>query len=254
MIKIDDLYSKLSPIGKILFVVSIIFVLLALMDRLVLGPILAHLSVLDSQIWTKKESLRRNLRVLSFRDSIMKEYSKYELYLDSGTKTQEEIVSALLKMIETLARQNDIVISSVQPGDVVENPLYKEYLTSIECEGAFANLIAFMDALEASDFLFRILKYQFVPKSKTGEVIKANIDVSRILIQSEAIPGREVSASPAEGEEKAPAVGEAKEEAKGEPQGDAPPELMVQTGAPPETAAAVTKTETTVASQSAKTS
>jgi hypothetical protein len=191
MIPIDEFYAKLEPKQKILFVAALIFLVLALMDRLVLGPIIAQLKVCDNQIWAKQESMRRNLRIISFKDRILKEYSRYELYLDSGDKSQEEIVSALLRMIETLARQNEITISNVQPGDVVENPLYKEYLTNIDCEGKVKNVLTFMDALEASDFLFRILKYSFASKSKTGEAIKASIDISRILIQEEKIPGYE---------------------------------------------------------------
>jgi hypothetical protein len=189
MISIDEFYAKLTQKQKILFLTACLFFLLALMDRMVLGPIIAQLKIYDAQIWAKQESLRRNLRVLSFKDSILKDYSQYELYLDSGEKTQEEIVSALLNMIETLARKYEINISNIQPGDVTENPLYKEYLTSIECEGKEMRMLAFMDALEASDFLFKILKYQFVVKNKTGEIIKANIDISRILIRAERIPG-----------------------------------------------------------------
>ena len=67
------------------------------------------------------------------------------------------------------------------------NPLYKEYLTTIECEGSLSNLLAFMDALEASDFLFRIMSYSMTPKSKTGEVVTGYIKISRILITAEKI-------------------------------------------------------------------
>ncbi len=196
MNKIEEFYGKLGQREKIMFLVSLTLVLLALMDRLVLGPIMEQMKVLDGQIWAKQQKVNRNLRILSFKNSIINEYAKYEMYLDPGEKSQEQIVSALLQTIETLARQNEITISNIQPGDVSENPLYKEYLTSIECEGGFKNMLTFMDALEASDFLFRILKYQFAAKSKTGEVIKANIDVSRILIEAESIPGRELPRPP----------------------------------------------------------
>jgi hypothetical protein len=166
-------------------------------DRLVLGPITEQMKILDNQIWAKQQIASRNLRILSFRDSIINGYAKYELYLDSGIKSQEQIISDLLRTIEMLARQNEITISEIQPGDMSENPLYKEYLTSIECEGGFQNLLSFMDALEGSDFLFRILKYKFSAKSRTGEVIRASIDVSRILIEAEDIPGREYVQPPA---------------------------------------------------------
>lgn len=185
---IEAFYAKLQKKEKTLFLAAIVFVALAIMDRAVLGPILAELKVLQTEITQQEQAIQRNLRILSFKDSILREYSEISVYLDTGEKSREEIVSSLLKMIENLARQKSITISNIQSGDVEENPLYNEYITGIQCEGSLHNLLEFMDALEVSDFLFRILKFQLAAKSKKGDILTANIDIARVLIEAEITP------------------------------------------------------------------
>lgn len=191
MINLGKIYSELNQVGKGLFVAAFVFVFLALMDRLVLGPILSHMKVYDAEIDAKKETIKRNYRILSFRESIMGEYENYSQYLDTGEKSQEEIIGALLRKIETLAKQHSISILNIRPGDVQENPVFQEYKTSLECEGALADMLTFMHMLEESDYLFQITQYAMVPKSKSGDILKCTMDISRTLITDETVPKTE---------------------------------------------------------------
>ncbi|MDD5218592.1 MAG: hypothetical protein PHN49_03025 [Candidatus Omnitrophica bacterium] len=187
MINIGKIYSELSQVGKILLFVAVGIVFLFFMDQLVLGPILTRMKIMDAEIEAKKETIRRNMRILSFKESILKEYASYNEYLDSGEKTQEEIVGALLRKIETLAKQQNISIINIRPGDVIENPVFQEYRTSLECEGTLTDLLTFMNLLEESDYLFQITRYKMSPKSKGAEVIKCEMDIARILITAEEV-------------------------------------------------------------------
>lgn len=185
---LEKLLSQLTPRGKILLAVTVACVLLMLMDRIVLGPILEQIKQLEVDIEVKKETVKRYRRILSFKSSIIEEYSQYSSYLDSGEKTQEEIVAALLKKMETLAKKQSVTVSNIKPGDVEKSLLYEEYKTGVECEGALSNVLAFMNLLEQSDYLFQIIKYELVPKSKGAEIVKCAMDVSRVLIEAEKIP------------------------------------------------------------------
>ncbi len=182
---ISNFYSKLSKSEKLIFVVAFLFVMTAFMDRLVLGPILAQQKLLEVEVQSKFQTIRRNLRILSFKDSILKEYTKYKEYLDTGKKTKEEIVSALLREIETIASQKSITISNIQPGDVEGNPIMEEYKTSLECSGKLRDILEFMQALEESDYLFQITKYDLAPKGKGSDIMKCSISMSRIFITAE---------------------------------------------------------------------
>lgn len=179
------MFSELSPIGKSLFIAAFACLLLAFMDRLILGPILTEMKVMDAEIEAKKETVRRNLRIISFNDKIVDEYHQYRDYLDTGERTQEEIVGDLLRKIELFAKQQSISIINIRPGDVQENPVFHTYRTGLECEGTLKDVLAFMNLLEESDYLFQITKYSMVPKSKNGEIVTVNMDISRILITAE---------------------------------------------------------------------
>ncbi|OGW69409.1 MAG: hypothetical protein A2036_00070 [Omnitrophica bacterium GWA2_50_21] len=186
---LEKLLSQLTPRGKVLLAVAVACVVMMLMDRIFLGPILDQIKHLEADIEVKKETVKRYRRILSFKSSILEEYSKYSGYLDSGEKTREEIISALLKKIETLAKQQSVTVSNIKPGDVEKSLLYDEYKTGIECEGTLTNMLAFMNFLEQSDYLFQIIKYEVVPKSKGAEIVKCSMDVQRTLIEAEKIPG-----------------------------------------------------------------
>lgn len=182
---INEFYAKLSKNEKLLLLIASCCVILVLMDQLVLGPILSQIKLLDAEIKAKSQTIRRNLRILSFRDSIMSEFSKYSHYFDMGGKSEDEIISNLLKAIEGVAKDKEITISNVKPGDFENNPVFRVYKTSLECMGKLSDLLQFMSALEESDDLFQIERYALTPKSKGSDIMKCSIDVARIFMTLE---------------------------------------------------------------------
>jgi hypothetical protein len=184
---IEEVFSRLSGKNKALFIVAAAFVALALMDRLMIGPFTSQMEFLEAEGKAQTESLRRSKRVVSFRDGIFQEYSKYSTYLDTGEMTQEQIISALLKKIETLAAQQSVTVTNTRPGDVEEKPNFRVYKTSIDCEGKLGNVLSFINLLEQSDYLFQVERYTMGPKSKGSDITKCTFDIARILITSENI-------------------------------------------------------------------
>ncbi len=193
---IEEIFSKLSGKSRILFIVAATFVALALMDRLMVGPFTSQMETLAAEGKAQKESLRRSKRVVSFREGILQEYAKYSTYLDTGEMTQEQIIAALLKKIETLATQQSVTVTNTRPGDVEEKPNFRVYKTSIDCEGKLGNVLSFINLLEQSDYLFQVEGYTMGPKSKGSDITKCTFDIARILITAENIkdlPGAEGS-------------------------------------------------------------
>jgi hypothetical protein len=184
---IEEIISKLSGKSRILFIVAATLVSLALMDRLMLGPFTSQMKSLEAESKAQTESLRRSKRVVSFRDGILQEYSKYSTYLDTGEMTQEQIISALLKKIETLAGQQSVTVTNTRPGDVEEKSNFRIYKTSIDCEGKLGNVLSFINLLEQSDYLFQVERYTMGPKSKGSDIAKCTFDIARILITAENI-------------------------------------------------------------------
>ncbi len=183
----DTFFSGLKGPTKTLFFVAVISVCLALMDRLMIGPFLSQEQYLKAENKAQRENIRRSKRIISFRDRIIEEYNQYSTYLDSGDMTQEVIVAALLKKIETIAGQQTITITGIRPGDVEEKPIYRIYKTSLDCEGKLTNVLSFINLLEQSDYLFQVQRYSMGPKSKGSDIIKCTMDISRILITTENV-------------------------------------------------------------------
>lgn len=185
MDKLKELYEKMSQKERILLFAALGMIFIAVMDMAIIGPILSRMKEMDAQIVAMKDTISRNLRITSFKDSILQEYGEYESYLDSGEKTQEQIIGDLLKKIEMMATNHSMAIINIQPGDIEENPVFQVYKTALECEGTFDNLLSFMRDLEESDFLFMITSYSMTPKSKGGEVIHCLMNISRIFMAKE---------------------------------------------------------------------
>lgn len=183
----EEIFSKLSGSGRILFIVSVAFVALAIMDRLMIGPFTSQMKYMEAESKAQKESIKRSKRVVSFREGILEEYSKFSTYLDTGEMTQEEIIAALLKKIETLAAQQSVTVTNSRPGDVEEKPNFRIYKTSIDCEGQLGNILSFINLLEQSDYLFQVERYSMGPKSKGSDITKCTFDIARILIAAENI-------------------------------------------------------------------
>lgn len=184
---IEEIFSKLSPQSRVLFIVTVIFVALALMDRLMVGPFTSRMNYMEAESRARKEDIKRSKRIISFREGILQEYGKYSTYLDTGEMTQEEIIAALLKKIETLASQQSVVVTNARPGDVEDKFNYRIYKTSIDCEGKLVNVLSFVNLMEQSDYLFQVERYTMGPKSKGSEITKCTFDIARILISAENI-------------------------------------------------------------------
>lgn len=183
--QIGAFIAKLKPREKMMALIAFAVIFIALMDRLILGPILSQLKVMDAKIETKAEAIKRDKKVSTFRGRIMEEYSKYKNYLDTGEFSQEEIIAALLKKIESLANQQAITIKNIQPGDIEEKPIFQIYKTTIDCEGTLTNMLTLMSLLEQSDYLFEITHFSIGPKSKGADIVKCNMDIARTLIGAE---------------------------------------------------------------------
>ena len=187
MFNIEEVFLKLNLQNRILFIAASILVALALMDRLMVGPFTSQMKYMEAESKAQKENIKRSKRVVSFREGILEEYSKYSTYLDTGEMTQEEIIAALLKKIETLAGQQSVTVTNVRPGDVEEKSNFHIYKTSIDCEGKLVNVLSFINLLEQSDYLFQVERYAMGPKSKGSDITKCTFDIVRILITGENI-------------------------------------------------------------------
>ncbi len=184
---LGEFLSQRTKTEKTLGFATAFVVFFGIMQGVVIGPILTKMNTIDSDISQSRDEIRRDRRILSFKDRILDEYAKSSAYLDSTDTSSEEIIATLLKKIENSARDHSIVVKDIRPGDTEVKPQFKIYKTSMDCEGTLSNLLALMNTLEQSDYLFQITRYSLEPKSKGADILKATLDIARYLIPAEKL-------------------------------------------------------------------
>ncbi|MFC1807840.1 type 4a pilus biogenesis protein PilO [Candidatus Omnitrophota bacterium] len=175
------LITKLSGKEKLILACAVIFVLSALIDRLVITPIGDKIGSINQQIKLDESQLKRHLRNFNQRADVKKEYDKYAPYVKKVGSDEEE-TAKILGEIEELARKADVRLVDMKPRPPEEVDFYKEYTVELEAEGEMNTVVTFLFKLNSSTQLLRAEKLRINPKEKGSSTVKASILVTKILI------------------------------------------------------------------------
>ncbi len=184
--KPQDLYAAFNKMSArertILYAVGII-VSIAVLDRLVVAPIAGKVSELDKEIRSKEAGIKKDLRIISQKDKIQNENARYGPLL-SGSKSDDEEVTAILREIERLSNKSSIYLVDMKPGGIKNvGPTTKKYLINLSCEAQMDQLIEFMFNVESSRKLLSIEKYQISPKTKQSSLAQCSMTISKMTMQ-----------------------------------------------------------------------
>ena len=176
-----NVFSNLPKKEKFGLTIGIVIVLLALLDRIVMAPIGLQFKKVNSQIKANEMKLARDLRNLSQKDDIAREYQKYIQYVKSNYSEGEE-VAKLLEEVEGIGSSTGITINNINPNPPKQIGVYKYYLIEIDAEGKMDALMAFLYNLGNSKQLFRASKVYISLKDKETSTVKASILVTKIVV------------------------------------------------------------------------
>ncbi|OGW74888.1 MAG: hypothetical protein A2Z72_06275 [Omnitrophica bacterium RBG_13_46_9] len=183
MIKIDSLYTfltRLSKREKTILYVTVFFVSVTLLDKLIISPIFYKINSLDAEIREKELSVKKDIRMLSQKDRIMAESAKYASFLSEHAKSEEEETTFILKEIENLANQSSVYLIDMKPGGIKSTGQSKEYIVNLSCEAQLEQITEFMYKIENSKELLTIEKYEIEPKSKESSIARCSMSISKI--------------------------------------------------------------------------
>jgi len=186
--KLTDLLSKIQKLSrreKLVFFGALIFVSLALTDRLIIRTFFGILSNQDKQIRDKETQIKASLRVMSQKDRIELQHTNYKSYLGSA-KTENEEFTSILKVLDSLAPvQPGFNLVDMKPAGVKESAASKKYLVTLNCEGTMEKLTEFMYNIETSTKLLAVDKYEITPKSKDTNLAKCSMTISNLVLPQE---------------------------------------------------------------------
>lgn len=172
--------SRLNKREKLVFYGAVIFISLALVDRLVIGPVFSKLKVLDSRIRQESEIIRKNARIVAEKERIAAVSSQLSAY-SRKTGTQEEEVAHLLGEVEKLARKTSLYIVDMKPLGVSEDSVSRKYSVDLNCEAQMEQIANFMYEIESSQILFFVETFNITPKSQDSSVAKCNMRISSVI-------------------------------------------------------------------------
>ncbi len=184
MIDLSSLHTfidRLSKREKAILYVSVIFVSLCLVDRLMVAPSFARMRWLDEEIKKNKLIIKKNLHFLSLRNKINLETKKYSSYF-SKERSPDEEMNSLLKLIEDLARRAYVDLIYIKPAGFKSEKMQERYYIDLTCQGDMLKVVNFIYRVENSNKLLSIEKLAISPDSEGSSLVQCRITISKISI------------------------------------------------------------------------
>ncbi len=173
--------ERLSKKEKIGLGVAAVFVAIVFLDRLLVTSIGDRIRRVNQEIINAEKQLSGDLRHLSQKDQILKEYGNYGQY-EEKAGSDDEGMAKVLTEIERVARSSSLFLIDMKPQASKSVGAGKQYTVEIQAEGDQESVVSFLHQLNSSSMLLRGQKVRLSPKEKNSPVLKALITVSKLMI------------------------------------------------------------------------
>ena len=188
MNEITKFLSGLNENQKKLLIIAVVIVVAALFDRLLIAPTMSRLSSIEDDITKEETTIRQDMKLLAYKDRIVKESSDIDPYLTKDMSTDEEMIAAFLRKLESLATTTKVNLIKINPAPGEQDTDYWRYQADLECSGNLADVITFMHAVNADTDLMKVLKFNFAGKKSDNDDIKATMTIEKVIITTKPMP------------------------------------------------------------------
>ncbi|MBL7130520.1 MAG: hypothetical protein ISS45_03825 [Candidatus Omnitrophica bacterium] len=136
---------------------------------------------MDEKIKLQEETIKRNLTILSQKDSLADEINKFASYL-SKSESEEKEVTTFSQEIENLAKESSVYLIGIRPAGKTEEGISRKYSLELDFEAKIEQLFEFFYAIESSNKLIKIEIYHITPKSAESSITTCSMRVSKVII------------------------------------------------------------------------
>lgn len=177
-----DRLTKLSPREKFLFAAGGTCILLALLDGIVLQPVLRLYDKLDLTIQTgEKELLEVNRPAVLTEPTVWEEFESVRLMIGRSTSRAVDIAE-MKGEIDRLAKETHVNVQSMKHLEPQSKDSYEEYSVAIEeFECDVKSLTRFLHALSTPRGKMRVATLQISPR-KDEKVITGSMRITKIMM------------------------------------------------------------------------
>ena len=188
MNEINKFIAGLNETQKKLLMVAVVIVIAALFDRLLIGPTMSRLSAIEEDITKEEATIKQDVRFLGYKDRIAKESDEIDAFLTKNMSTDEEMIAAFLKKIESLAAKTKVTLIKINPAAGEQDAEYWKYQADLECSGNLADVISFMHLVGSDTELMKVDKFNFSGKKSDTDEIKATMTIEKIVVTTKPMP------------------------------------------------------------------
>jgi len=151
----------------------------------------------ETQKRTRLESLQKEIRALEVTANKLQEFQREVALLEARLETLKRILPQtketpdLMRKIQALAAQSNLLIKKFNPGTPVSKDFYQEWPISVEVEGTYHNLGFFFDRVARLPRLVNVgnLKVKSQSKQTASNTISAGC-VATTFVYVETPPGQ----------------------------------------------------------------
>ena len=184
---LQSFVAKLSDKEKKIFYITIAFVLLALFDRLFLGPVLDKIDMIDQDIAQQEVIIKSDLKIISSKDKIINESKSFSKYFVKTVKDDDVINAEFLSTIERIATSSKVTLVKSNPSETKKHKDYIEYFASLDCSGKLEDMVTFMHKINATDDLLKVAKLNLSPKRGALNEVNASMTIGKLIISQDAV-------------------------------------------------------------------
>ncbi len=188
MNEINKFIAGLNENQKKLLLITVVLVIAALFDRLLIAPTMSRLSSIEEDIAKEEATIKQDMRFLGYKDRIAQESNEIKPYLTKNMSTDEEMIAAFLRKLESLAGQTKVTLIKISPAPGEQDADYWKYQADLECSGNLGDVISFMHAVNSDTDLMKVDKFNFSGKKSDTDEIKATMTVEKVVVTDKPMP------------------------------------------------------------------
>jgi len=187
LVSVQEFYRKLSDQERNIFHITLAFVVLAMFDMLFLRPFLSKLSEYDNEIFEKTNSIKQDVRFLSYREKIMMERKEFSVYETGEAMEVDKLIASFLETIELIASKAKINLVKLNPSEVTPKKGFVLYYANLECSGKLSDIVTFIHNIDVTNNLLKVVKINMTGKKASAEEVNVSMKVAKLVIDPKTI-------------------------------------------------------------------
>jgi type II secretory pathway component PulM len=169
----------LSKRERLIFYATVAVIIFAVLFNLLLAPLLSKNSELSRSVNYSREKLKKYLRLISQKESILKQYKAIMPNIDLQEITQQDTLVSSLSELEAMAKNAGVRITDLRPQQKSLGKEAGQVLIEMRAEASLAAYLKFIYALENSLTLLKISKFQLTSKPNAA-VLEGSFTITNL--------------------------------------------------------------------------